>query len=212
MRNFDNERGYLTILEELERLRNTVDALSSSRVQAAEKNYESLCMDAALRGERLAVMLREMLFATTKVQRVQYLPQAADTLGVSADFENGILHITLPCQLPKRRWKNGDFLTQPVMAALSQLAERVELPRYEQTAICFVHVVGRDVPLRQVRDHDNIETKQIIDVLSAFVLLDDNGLLCETHQWTERGDSSRTEVYVMKKEDFLAWVLTRKGG
>ncbi len=67
----------------------------------------------------------------------------------------------------------------------------MELPRYEQTTVCFVHVVGRDVPLRQVRDHDNIKTKQIIDVLSTFVLLDDNGLLCETHQWTECGDSSR---------------------
>lgn len=198
------------IREEIERLGNTVEAMEMAAVQSAPKNYEALSMDAAMRGERLAVRLRDLVFSTTTEKRCQYLTKCADTMGIVPEYQEGIFKVTLPRQLPKRRWKNSEFLTRPLMAAMSELKDKTELPRFEEAAVCFVHIAERSLPTRLIRDHDNIESKQILDVLGAFLLTDDNGLLCETHHRTERGENSRTEVYVMAAEAFPEWITERE--
>lgn len=207
---FDKVKSISALRVDLEQLHNTLEVLNSEIVLSAPQNYEALVLDAAMRGERLAVRLRELALCSTGVKRRKYLLDCANTLGVTAAFENGILALTLPRQLPKRRWKNTEFLTQPVMAALAELSEHVELPRFEKAVVCFVHVVEQSAAMASIRDHDNIETKQVLDVINACVLTDDNGILCETHQRTERGKTAHTEVYVMAAEAFPAWIIARK--
>ena len=207
---FDKVESISALQQDAERLQNTLEALNSEIMLSTPKNYEALALDAAMRGERLAVRLRDLVLSSTGVGRRKYLLDCANTQGVTATYEEGVLSLTLPRQLPKRRWKNTEFLTQPVMAALADLSERVELPRYQKAVVCFVHVVEHSAAMASIRDHDNIETKQILDVINACVLTDDNGILCEIHQRTERGDTAHTEVYVMAAETFPAWIMTRK--
>lgn len=198
------------IIEDAERLQNTLTALETAALQEAPKNYETLAMDAAMRGERLAVRLRDVVFSSTVIGRRRYLRESADTLGIIADFDGDVLSLMLPGQLPKRRWKNSEFLTQPLMAAMAELRKRKVLPRLTDAAVCFVHVIDDATPTRYVRDHDNIECKQILDVIGASVLTDDNGLLCETHHRTERGAFAHTEVFVMPKTRFAKWFIERE--
>ena len=55
-----------------------------------------------------------------------------------------------------------------------------------------------------------MELKQILDVVSAFVMKDDNGLLCDAYNTTEVGESSCTRITVMYKERFPRWLEARK--
>lgn len=206
----ERARSLSDILEDIERLGNTVEAMEMAAVQNAPKNYEALSMDAAMRGERLAVRLRDLVCSTTTEKRSQYLAKCADAQGIVPEYQDGVFKVTLPRQLSKRRWKNAEFLVAPLMAAMTNFAKTTALPRFEKAAVCFVHVADLSLPVKMIRDHDNIESKQLLDVLGVFLLTDDNGLLCETHHRTERDNGSRTEVYVMSAEAFPEWITERE--
>jgi len=70
--------------------------------------------------------------------------------------------------------------------------------------VCFrnVYTLGG----KSVRDHDNIETKKVLDVITAYLLVDDTGLLCSNFYTTTVGDNEQTEVYIVSKNDFEKWL------
>lgn len=134
--------------------------------------------DAALRAERIACRLRHLLYATTSVTRDEYLTSAAVMQGIEIRSEDGILEITLPCLHPKRKQRQStEYLLDPFTAALSQYTKSNPMPRMRHCVVCFSLVYNRDLPERRVRDYDNLELKQFLDVAASFLLTDDSGLL-----------------------------------
>ena len=61
-------------------------------------------------------------------------------------------------------------------------------------------------------DYDNLEEKQLLDLLSTFVMADDTGLLCDAYNTTELGEQDCTKIFVMEKQRFPQWLAERKGG
>lgn len=53
-----------------------------------------------------------------------------------------------------------------------------------------------------MRDYDNLEEKQLLDLLSTFVMADDTGLLCDAYNTTELGEQDCTKIFVMEKSGF----------
>ena len=72
------------------------------------------------------------------------------------------------------------------------------------------HIYSRELPSRRVCDYDNLELKQILDVIAAFIMADDSGLLCDAYNTTELGETDCTQVSVMDKDSFSAWLESRK--
>ncbi len=66
------------------------------------------------------------------------------------------------------------------------------------------------LPTRRVRDYDNLEEKQLLDLLSTFVMADDTGLLCDAYNTTELGEQDCTKIFVMEKQRFPQWLAERK--
>lgn len=194
-----------TISMDMERLQNTVSALAMTCVQMMPSNYETLSLDAAMRAESLAVKLRYLVFASTPVVRMDYQLKAAEVLGIKIEYGQEVLKIVMPGLMPKRKWKNTEFLTAPLMAALSAFVKETPIPRYQECVACFAHVYNNKFPERRIRDHDNIECKQVLDVVSLFALTDDSGRFCDTFHTSELGGENRTELYIMKKEAFPDW-------
>lgn len=58
----------------------------------------------------------------------------------------------------------------------------------------------------QIRDYDNLEEKQLLDVLSTFVMADDTGLLCDAYNTAALGEKDCTRISVMEKKRFPAWL------
>lgn len=199
-----------TISGDIERMQNTVSALGMTSVQMSPQNYETLSQDAAMRAESIAVKLRYLVFASTPVQRLDYLMKAAEEMKIELCLQDGILKILMPGLLPKRKWKNTEFITAPLMSAMGTYVKENPVRRYQECVVCFAHIYNRSFPERRIRDHDNLECKQILDVISTFVLTDDTGRLCDTFHSSELGEEDRTEIYVMEKEGFLAWFSERE--
>ena len=59
-------------------------------------NFETLSTDAALRAEQIACRLRHILYASTNVQKEEYLTSAALMMGIDIQYRDGIIEITLP--------------------------------------------------------------------------------------------------------------------
>lgn len=76
--------------------------------------------------------------------------------------------------------------------------------------ICFSQVYDKELSLQRIRDYDNLEFKQILDTIAAYVLLDDTGLFCDSYHTTELGNRDHTVVYIMEKAGFPEWVKSRK--
>ncbi|CUX16077.1 DUF6100 family protein [Clostridium sp. C105KSO13] len=197
--------------DEIQKLNNTVFALKATDIKAYGENYEELSVHAALRAERIACQLRNLVFLTERPGKSAYMRQAAKAHNLKIEDTEGILSITLPGLLPKRRLHtNTAFLCEPLNFALQDHLKNHSLPLYQSCVICFSQVYDETFPMRRIRDYDNLEFKQVLDVISSYVLSDDTGLLCDTYHTTEIGEHDLTVVYIMDKAVFPDWVKSRK--
>jgi len=196
-----------SILTDLNRLTNALYAMNTTDIQRYPDNYEVLSTDAALRAEQIACRLRHLLYATTRIKKEEYLTSAAVMQGIEITQKGDVLEITLPCLLPKRKhWQSTEYLLDSFTAAMRQYAQSHPLPQLQHCVICFSHVYSQDMPQRRVRDYDNLELKQFLDVTASFILTDDNGLLCDAYNTTELGESDCTRITIMDSACFPEWL------
>ena len=133
---------------ELQKLTNTVYALKVTDIQNYDKNFEEL---------------------SVSPNQAAYLPKAADAQGMRIAEQQGILTITLPGLLPKRRvHTNTAFLHEPLNYMLREYVKQNALPLYRDCVICFSQIYDRELPQRRIRDYDNLEFKQILDTLCTY--------------------------------------------
>jgi len=196
-----------SILGDITRLQNALYAMGTTDIQRYPDNYEVLSIDAALRSESITCRLRHLLYATTGIRKSEYLQSAGTMQGISIRYENKVLEVTLPSLLPKRKQRqNTEFLIDPLYFALSAYADTHTMPAFNHCVVCFSHIYCRDLPDRRIRDYDNLELKQILDVISTFIMTDDTGLLCDAYNTTELGETDCTCIAVMDKDMFPKWL------
>lgn len=200
-----------SILSDLNRLTNALYAMNTTDIQRYPDNYEVLSTDAALRAEQIACRLRHLIYSTTSIKKEEYLTSAAVMQGIEIEETDGVLVITLPCLLPKRKQRQStEYLLDPFAAAMSQYAKSHPLPKFQHCVVCFSHVYCQDLPQRRVRDYDNLELKQFLDVAASFILTDDGGLLCDAYNTTELGETDCTRISIMDSTHFPEWLAERQ--
>ena len=200
-----------SILDDMSRLSNALYAMDTIDIQRYPDNYETLSTDAALRAERIACRLRHLIYSSTTIRKGDYLRSASTMHGISIAYESGVLEVTLPTLLPKRRQRQSDeFLLDPLYFALEQYAKEHSMPHYRDCVVCFAQVYDRILPPKRVRDFDNLDEKHLLDLISAFVMTDDTGLLCDAYNTAELGDQDCTRIYVMDKRQFPVWLAEHK--
>ena len=199
------------ILTEITRMTNTLYAINMADVQRYPENYAILARDAANRSEAIACRMRHLLYETNSMKKRDYLLSAADAQNVSIVYHDEVLEITLPSLMPKRkRSQYPEFLLDPFTAALSQYTAEHALPQFSSCVVCFCQIYDRSLPERRIRDYDNVEFKQLLDVAAAYVLVDDSGQLCELHCRTELGGEDCTKLFIMSEERFPWWFMERQ--
>ena len=162
---------------------------------------------AALLSERSTAQLRNFLFTVCGGMPQDYYLQAAEMQGIRVDVTDGILSVKLPALLPKKTRTEGFKFLQPTLhAALKQYAEQQNLPHFRECTVCIEHIYDRCLPIKAVRDYDNLETKEVLDIIALYCMTDDTGALCDQFQTTRFADSSYTIISVMQKEKFSAWL------
>ena len=179
-----------SILDDISRLSNALYAMDTTDIQRYPDNYEVLSTDAALRAEKIACRLRHLIYSSTTIRKGDYLTSAGIVHGIEVVYEDGVLEVTLPGLLPKRKQRqNTEFLLDPFYFSLEQYAKEHPMPHFSDCVVCFTQVYDQCLPTRRIRDYDNLEEKQLLDVLSTFVMADDRSG-AHHHPWQE-GSASR---------------------
>lgn len=200
-----------SILTDLNRLTNALYAINTTDLQRYPDNYEVLSTDAALRAENIACRLRHLIYSTTNIKKEEYLTSAAVMQGINVEKKGDVLEITLPCLLPKRKQRQStEYLLDPFNAAMSQYTRDHPMPRLQHCVVCFSNIYCQDLPERRVRDYDNLELKQFLDVAASFILTDDSGLLCDAYHTTELGEADCTRISIMDSAHFPKWLAERQ--
>ena len=201
------------ILDDISRLSNALYAMDTTDIQRYPDNYEVLSTDAALRSEKIACRLRHLIYSTTSIKQAEYLNSAGVIHGIEIRHEDGVIEVTLPSLLPKRKQRQStEFLLDPFYFTLSQYTQAHPLPKFTDCVVCFAHIYSQELPARRVRDYDNLELKQLLDVLSTFIMADDSGILCDAYNTTELGEKDCTRIFVMDKSRFPGWLSEREEG
>ena len=197
--------------DEINKLNNILFALKTTDIQRYGANYEELSTDAALRAERIACQLRNLVYITDFTGKSTYMKLAANAQGIHISLKDEILSIRLPGLLPKRKVRtNTAFLHEPLNYALQEYLKSHSLSLYKDCVVCFSQIYDRALSLGRIRDYDNLEFKQILDTIAAYVLLDDTGLFCDSFHTTELGEDDHPIVYIMEKSVFPEWIKSRK--
>lgn len=201
------------ILDELACLGGSVCVMKAMDVRQFPESYEALSTEAALLAEKITCRLRSLVYATTRVTKSGYLSLACEAHQIEISESKDALQISLPCLLPKKRSRRGSlFVSDPLCSALQSYAECRTLPRFRECVVCFCHVYEKGLFPRQIPDHDNFLQKQVLDDVAACLLTDDSGLFCDLYSTSKAGARSCTQIFVMKKERFPAWLEEQAEG
>ena len=181
-----------SILDDISRLSNALYAMDTTDIQRYPDNYEVLSTDAALRAEKIACRLRHLIYSSTTIRKGDYLTSAGIVHGIEVVYEDGVLEVTLPGLLPKRKQRqNTEFLLDPFYFSLEQYAKEHPMPRFSDCVVCFTQVYDQCLPTRRIRDYDNLE---------------ETGLLCDAYNTAALGEKDCTRISVMEKKRFPAWL------
>ena len=119
----------------------------------------------------------------------------------------GWFRLCIPALLPKKGSGSADYIRSFLYPAMQEYFQRKEPVRFTDCVLVYRHVYDRERPERRMRDHDNIETNMVSDIVAMYVMPDDAPTVCSHYEYSVMGEDDRTEVYVIPKTDFAVWLL-----
>ena len=111
-----------------------------------------------------------------------------------------------PCLACSQNASRGKTLSFCSTRSTSHWSNTPKSIHFSDCVVCFTQVYDQCLPTRRIRDYDNLEEKQLLDVLSTFVMADDTGLLCDAYNTAALGEKDCTRISVMEKKRFPAWL------
>lgn len=164
------------------------------------------------RAERMLLLCRALPLYTGHPKARDAVEEIIDkNIPVQIGFtEEGWFCVRIPLLLPKKKKGSVDYIRGFLYRAMHRFFCGKDPVRYNKCVLIYRHVYSRDRPERQWRDHDNIEINLVTDIVALYVMPDDGPKVCCHYYCSAAGSEERTEVYVVSREDFHAWLETEK--
>lgn len=120
--------------------------------------------------------------------------------------EQGWFCLRLPMLLPRKEKSSRSYIRGFLYPALEEFAADLEPVRYRNCVLIFRHVYDYRRSEREYRDHDNIELNAVVDAVAMYFLVDDTPLECRHYYCSASGTIERTEVYLVPRAEYQAWL------
>lgn len=173
-------------------------------------------LKAAELSEKLAAKTRELAAGASPDLQAhwKYQRDIIEIHKIRVRYRKGIIEARIPMLLPHRKGKYTEYLTRPLVGAVQSFCQcrrdrGEEVPLFEHAVLCFVHCYTDAAGLR---DHDNIETKHVQDVMALFFLERDDGRHLDLYDTSVQRGETATLLYLMEKGRFPEWVAERAFG
>ena len=158
--------------------------------------------------EKLTLVARQLPAYTGHPEAQKTIEQhIVENVPIRAGFTpEGWFGVAIPALLPSKKKGWTDYMRESLYASLKRFFRDKDRVRYPNCVIIFRHIYQRDRPERLIRDHDNIETKAVVDAVAFYVLFDDGPYACEHYYCSTTGDENKTEIYVVPQSDLEKWI------
>lgn len=107
--------------------------------------------------------------------------------------KDGSVVIRLPLRLSKRS-SCTEFVCEPLNRLLARRASA--LPRFRACTVVFYHCYAASHQPADVRDHDNLETRAVLNVIERYLLTSDSGIYCSNVQTSCWGARDQTVICI----------------
>lgn len=179
------------------KLQNTLTAYGITDPTIYPDNFEKLGLDLALQAEAVACSTRTMVSKFMTDGRPQMIREVSKAHGIWIEQNKLGYEIIMPYLMTKRSGRHSVmFLLEPLSYALKQYTKKYPIERMKHAVIWFIYEYAEETPERHIRDYDNIESKEILDLINTHFLLDDGARFCELHYSMKRGKKNRTRVII----------------
>lgn len=183
--------------DDVVRFKNAICAYAMTDATRYPENFESIGLEMAMKAEAIACSTRNIVSVYPAGIRKKVLQTAVDSQGIQVNRTNTGFEIIMPGLMPKRSGRNNAaFIIEPLCFALEEFTKERFIERYDHAMIWFIYEYGEDTPARHIRDYDNLEAKEVLDVVNTFFLIDDSGEHCELHYSTRRGLRDCTRIII----------------
>lgn len=129
-------------------------------------------------------------------------------MGLTAE---GWFRLCIPALLPKKGGGSADYIRSFLYPAIQKYFQKKEPVRFTDCVLVYRHVYDRERPERRMKDHDNIETNMVSDIVAMYVMPDDAPSVCSHYECSVMGEDDHTEVYVVPRMEFPKWLLQQNG-
>lgn len=196
------EKGAGTMQEQIKQ---TKDSCQGHQMQIA---YEQ-AMRLEETAERLVLLTRVLpAYTGSDVARLDVDNTMKLCIPVDMEFTaEGWFRLCIPALLPKKGDGSADYIRSFLYPAMQEYFQGKEPVRFTDCVLIYRHVYDRDRPERRMRDHDNIETNMVSDIVAMYVMPDDAPSVCSHYECSVMGEEDHTEVYVVPGTDFSQWLL-----
>ena len=122
----------------------------------------------------------------------------------------GWFAVRIPALLPKKETGSADYIRAFLYPAMRRFFDGKSPIRFKECVLVYRHVYDSNRPERAMRDHDNIETNMVTDIIAMYALPDDHPAVCSHYYCSASGTEDRTEIYVVPKDGFPLWLVGEK--
>lgn len=159
--------------------------------------------------ERLVLLTRVLpAYTGSDVARLEVDNTMKLCIPVDMGFTaEGWFRLCIPALLPKKGSGSADYIRSFLYPAMQEYFQRKEPVRFTDCVLVYRHVYDRNRPERRMRDHDNIETNMVSDIVAMYVMPDDAPSVCSHYECSVMGEDDHTEVFVVPRMDFPQWLL-----
>ena len=181
-----------------------------------EKGDMEEANDAAFRLEEITekvVLMTRALPAYTGYPRARSEVNhiIADTVPIMMGYtKEGWFSVRIPMLLPKKEHGSADYIRQVMYPSMQRFFRGKNSNKLDDAVVVFRHVYSEERPERRARDHDNIETNMVSDIVAMFTLIDDSPKYCSHFSISALGNEERTEVYVIPNKEFCDFIKLEK--
>lgn len=136
----------------------------------------------------------------------------SETVPITIGYtKEGWFSVRIPMLLPKKEHGSTDYIRQILYPAMQRFFKGKIPKKLDRACIVIRHVYSEDRPERRARDHDNIETRIVSDIVAMYTVVDDSPIYCSHLYLTAVGSDERTEVYVIPQSELPTFMEREEG-
>jgi len=212
------QSDFCRILSKTEvQMKRASDALAQTKFFADQDNMV-VAFSRAFDFERImekAVLLARVMPAYTGHPNAADLSEQLirETVPVDMGFMvTGWFCLAIPALLPKKEQGSASYIRGVLYPAMRRFFAGKAPVRYPDCVLIFWHIYDRNRPERAWRDHDNIEVNMVADIITLYLLPDDEPRHCAHYYCSAAGHQDCTVVYVVPRSELADWIHAEKNG